>query len=399
MFVISVRAVHPLTDLGRTSCTSMFVKDQFPGKLWLETPLIHSPHISSRLGCNVYLKLENLQPSQSFKYRGISHFAQNARKTHGPDVHLVIASGGNAGIAAACAAHALGMRCTVFLPEGASASTLEFLKEEGAEVIIEGSYYLQALGAAERVVKEETNAVMIPAYDDAIVWEGHSSMIPEIAQQLPPGTRPDAVVCSVGGGGLSGGVMMGCKSVGWDDVPFIALETTGSNCFYEALAANTGAFSTSGLASANVRVEHDATHDVNIAHLATLKSKATSLGASSAAPGVVRMALDRKGGIKSVCVPDEFAMQAAIQFAEDHKTVVELACSTTLTAAYNRALFDKLVPPSPSGTSRTVVFVVCGGYKISLEELEDYRTIVESKLWDTKQWDILCNGEQWVIDK
>lgn len=245
------------------------------------------------------------------------------------------------------------MRCTVFLPEGASASTLEFLKEEGAEVIIEGSYYLQALGAAERVVKEETNAwvqytaegntglpltralhfnsVMIPAYDDAIVWEGHSSMIPEIAQQLPPGTRPDAVVCSVGGGGLSGGVMMGCKSVGWDDgrrclscfsktklcmlVPFIALETTGSNCFYEALAANTGAFSTSGLASANVRVEHDATHDVNIAHLATLKSKATSLGASSAAPGVVRMALDRKGGIKSVCVPDEFAMQAAIQFA------------------------------------------------------------------------------------
>lgn len=58
---------------------------------------------------------------------------------------------------------------------------------------------------------------MVPAYNDPVVWEGHASMITEIARQLPPGTKPDAVVCSVGGGGLGNGVMLGCKAVGWDD--------------------------------------------------------------------------------------------------------------------------------------------------------------------------------------
>lgn len=58
---------------------------------------------------------------------------------------------------------------------------------------------------------------MVPAYDEPLLWEGHGSLIPEIARQLPSGVKPDAIFCSVGGGGLAGGVMRGCKSVGWDD--------------------------------------------------------------------------------------------------------------------------------------------------------------------------------------
>lgn len=59
---------------------------------------------------------------------------------------------------------------------------------------------------------------MIPAYDDPIVWEGNSSIIAEIADQLPKEAGPpSAIVCSVGGGGLCGGIMQGCKVVGWDD--------------------------------------------------------------------------------------------------------------------------------------------------------------------------------------
>lgn len=56
---------------------------------------------------------------------------------------------------------------------------------------------------------------MVPAYDDPVVWEGHSSMIIEIAAQLPE--KPDAIFCSVGGAGLLGGIIVGCKNVGWDD--------------------------------------------------------------------------------------------------------------------------------------------------------------------------------------
>lgn len=58
---------------------------------------------------------------------------------------------------------------------------------------------------------------MIPAYDDPILWEGHASLAHEIKQQLPEGVKPDAIFCSVGGAGLAGGIMDGCKAVGWDD--------------------------------------------------------------------------------------------------------------------------------------------------------------------------------------
>ena len=153
----------------------------YPDKLWQETPLVRSIHISSLLGCNAYLKLEvrrtllsaksvqvapnlthswpqNLHVSQSFKYRGISHFVQNALQTHGPDTHLIIASSGNAGLAAACAAGVLKLRCTVFLPHGVGQSTIGFMRKVGAEVDIGGTCYPEALERAQEAVAAETNA-------------------------------------------------------------------------------------------------------------------------------------------------------------------------------------------------------------------------------------------------
>ncbi|KAJ8455336.1 hypothetical protein ONZ51_g12504 [Trametes cubensis] len=365
-------------------------------KLWLETPLIRSIHISSLLQCNVYLKLDTLQPAQSFKYRGISHFAQHAKRTHGPDVHLIIASGGNAGLAAACAANVLKVRCTVYLPHGVNQSTIDFLRKEGAEVVIEGSYYLEALQGARKAVEAEANAIMIPAYDDPVVWEGHASMVYEIKRQLPDGTKPDAIFCSVGGGGLAGGIMDGCKAVGWDDVPLVTVETHGSNCFYQSLSLNDGPFA-GDVASRPVpegtRPEHCTEHNVTVAHLATLKSKATSLGASSPSAAVVRKALNRKGGVRSICIPDEMAMQAVLNFAEDHKTLVELACSATIAPAYKPSLFSKLVPESRSNKPATVVLVVCGGFKISLDDLEEYRRIVAADLAEGGDWEVAYNGK------
>ena len=156
--------------------------------LWQETPLLRSVHISTLLGCDAYLKLEvrrtlisvqvsvsaqsievpnptssslnsqNLHPPQSFKYRGISHFAQHALRTHGPDTHLIIASGGNAGLAAACAANVLKLRCTVFLPHGVSQPTIDFMRKEGAEVVIGGDCYLQAMQRAQAAVEAEAKA-------------------------------------------------------------------------------------------------------------------------------------------------------------------------------------------------------------------------------------------------
>ncbi|TBU32290.1 tryptophan synthase beta subunit-like PLP-dependent enzyme [Dichomitus squalens] len=373
----------------------------YTDKLWQETPLIRSIHISSLLGCDAYLKLENLHPSQSFKYRGISHFAQHAYRTHGPDTHLIIASGGNAGLAAACAANVLRLRCTVFLPHGGlSQPTIDFIRKEGAEVEIGGDYYLQALQRAQAAVAAEAKAVMIPAYDDPLIWEGHASMVHEIHSQLPEGVRPDAIFCSVGGGGLAGGVIEGCSAVGWDDVPLVTVETHGSNCFYQSLSLNEGPFSgdvSSRLTPEGTRAEYCREHNVTLAHLANLTSRASSLNASSPSATIVKKALERRGGIKSVCLPDEMAMQAALYFAEDHKILAELACATTLAPAYKPTLFRKLVPESEKRT--TVVFIVCGGFKISLADLEEYKNIVASEIAAAKEWDVAHNGETFSVPR
>ena len=65
---------------------------------------------------------------------------------------MITASGGNAGIAVACVANTLGIRCTVFIPNGLSPDTVNFLKREGSEVVIGGDYYIQALRRAEDAV-------------------------------------------------------------------------------------------------------------------------------------------------------------------------------------------------------------------------------------------------------
>ena len=71
---------------------------------------------------------------------------------------MIAASGGNAGIAVACVANRLGIKCTVFIPNGASPDTVNFLKREGSEVIVGGDYYLQALRMAEEAVAVNLHA-------------------------------------------------------------------------------------------------------------------------------------------------------------------------------------------------------------------------------------------------
>ncbi|KAG2114497.1 tryptophan synthase beta subunit-like PLP-dependent enzyme [Suillus cothurnatus] len=378
--------------------------------LWTETPLIYSSHISDIVGCSAYLKLENLQPSQSFKYRGISKFAQQCKDKHGSSVHLMIASGGNAGLAAAVVARVLEVKCTVFLPVNVSIDTQQALRKQGAEVVTIGEFYSQTLAALGDAVKKDANAVLVPAYDSPVLWDGHSSMVTEIQRQLPK--QPDAIFCSVGGGGLIGGIMQGCKNVGWDEVPVVALETVGSNCFYNAIAINTRNFtsqvpivpSTEVEDSSPYTIEIVEEHNIAVPHMKALKSRAASLGASSPAPGVVRMAVDRAGGIKCACIPDEMAMHTARLFGDDHKILTELACSTTLTPGYNRELLLRILGPtfseifSEERKEKCLVFVVCGGVKISFEDMREFEEIVAATQ-EQSYWRVQISGEETQVPK
>ncbi|KAG8875173.1 hypothetical protein FRB97_005356 [Tulasnella sp. 331] len=335
--------------------------------------------MSARLECDVYLKLENLQPPQSFKFRGISLLAQQALEKHGPSTHLIVASGGNAAYAASSAAKLLSLRCTAYIPE-ASRPVEPLLKAAGSEVVIGGVNYFAALQAAKAAAEADPQAVLIPAYDHPMLWEGHSSMVDEIRDALPPDVKPDAVFCSVGGGGLLGGLITGCQRAGWGDVPIIALETHGANCFYESMAANRSPVLEKASSVAPADFTLDQTHNVHVAHLARITSRAACLGATSPSPGVVRMALDRQGPIRCASISDQMSITSVLRFADEHKFLVELACSTALAPTYYPKLLDSVLPKvATSQKKHVLVFIVCGGANISLADIDVYRSVKEAE--------------------
>ncbi|EJD39962.1 tryptophan synthase beta subunit-like PLP-dependent enzyme [Auricularia subglabra TFB-10046 SS5] len=338
--------------------------------LWAKTPLVRSDSISETLGCEVYLKLETLQPSHSFKYRGLSLFVQNAKRDKGDAAHLVIASGGNAAIAAACAARAVGVRCSTFMPAGTPASVIAYVERQGADVHLSGEDYVEALKRAQEFLDDDPDQVKVsvPAYDHEWLWEGHASLVSEIAEQLPQGEAPDAILCAVGGGGLLGGILTGCKNVGWSHVPVVALETHGAACFYHSFLLNTAP---DYKLPEGATASHPEADDPQLATLDAITSRASSLGARSPSLGVLKLALAHTGGVTPVSVEDEHAMRAAIEFADEHKILVELACSTALVPAFEPVLASKLF--SGGDRRKAVVFIVCGGYKITLDDLEGYR--------------------------
>ena len=79
--------------------------------------------------------------------------------------------------------------------------------------------------------------------------------------------------------------------------------------------------------------------------------------------------------------------------------MVELACSATLAPAYKPSILRRIVPQSNSNKPANIVFIVCGGFKISLDDMEEYRRIVAADLAAGGDWDIACNGETFAISK
>jgi len=164
------------------------------------TPLLRVP--GSTFGLNVaelWLKLEHHQVGGSFKARGMFN---RMRALPVPAAGVVIASGGNAGIAVARAAQALAVPCEVFVPELCSAAKRAALLTLGAHVVVGGAAYADALAAALQR-QAQTGALWMHAYDQREVVAGTGTLALEIEAEAG---LPDRVLVSVGGGGLIAGV-------------------------------------------------------------------------------------------------------------------------------------------------------------------------------------------------
>lgn len=180
--------------------------DAHRGAYLRETPLwklspdaLGLPASLAESGVEIWLKLEHLQVSGSFKARGMMN---RLLANEIPASGVVVASGGNAGIATAAAARALGVRCEVFLPGVSPEAKRARLRALGAKVTVVGDAYADALAAC-LTRQKESGALLTHAYDQPEVVAGAGTLGREIEAQ---GGLPDSVLVSVGGGGLMGGL-------------------------------------------------------------------------------------------------------------------------------------------------------------------------------------------------
>lgn len=305
--------------------------------LHIETPVIESTVLSRITGRSIWLKLDALQPSGSFKLRGIGHACQVYRQRGAR--RFVSSSGGNAGLAVALAGRVLGLPVTVVVPETATERAKTLLRGEGAEVIVHGASWQEANTLAGSLVG--SSDAFIHPFDDPLLWEGHATLIDELQTA---GLTPDAVLLSVGGGGLLCGVVAGLQRHGLSRVPVIAVETEGAASFHAALQAG---------------------HPVE---LERITSVATSLGARRVCDQAVRWAALHP--IRSVVISDRSALSACEQFLADHRLLVEPACGASLALPYENAVALSEFP--------RILVVVCGGATASIDQIRDWASKLAS---------------------
>lgn len=305
--------------------------------LHIETPLIESEPLSAGAGRRIWLKLDALQPPGSFKIRGIGA-ACEAHARHGKR-RFISSSGGNAGIAVAYAGRRLSIPVVVVVPESTTERARALIRAQEAQLIVHGAAWHEANTLAQSMVGED-DAFLHP-FDDPLLWQGHATLIDEVAAA---GTKPDAVVLSVGGGGLFCGVVEGLRRNSWQDVPIIAAETVGADALSRSIAA-----------------------DERIA-LEAITSIATSLGAKQVCEQAFTLA--QQHPTHPVVVSDLAAVQACERFLDDHRLLVEPACGASLAVAYSQA--------EALACFENVLVVVCGGVTATAAQLRQWRTALDA---------------------
>ncbi|MGD3112923.1 threonine/serine dehydratase [Streptomyces sp. YGL11-2] len=286
-----------------TALTSGDVKqaaDRIAGRVRPVSVAPVDPAAISPESCRVWLALEFMQHTGSFKARGAVNFI----RAHGeagalPEVGVTIASGGNAGLACAWAAKQQGLRATVFLPGTAPEVKVERLRGYGAKVRLVGAEYAEAAAACVEFA-ESTGALASHAYDQPLIAAGAGTLLQEIRQQV---ADLDTVVVAVGGGGLFSGVAAAAEAHG---VRVVAVEP--ENC--RAL---------------NAAIEAGQVVDVAVESVA-----ADSLGARRTSEMALHAA--RRGDVRSVLVSDDAIVRARRALWDHRRLVVEYGASTALAA-------------------------------------------------------------------
>ena len=286
-----------------------------------ETPLDYSPYFSELTGAQVWMKMENLQHTGSFKLRGASNkllSLSDEERAKG----CVTASSGNHGAAVAHAMHSLGVKGTVFVPEQTSSTKVAAIKRAGADIQFFGTDGLDTEMHAREYAAANGMAFLSP-YNDEQVVAGQGTCGVEIARQLPD---VDAVFVAVGGGGLISGVGAFLKSVN-SSLALIACQPAASPVMTESVRAG---------------------HIVDIPSDKTL-SDGTAGGIEA---GAITFEICRDLVDEYVLVSEEEIAEAMRGFIDSHHMLLEGAAGVALAG---------LMKSAAQYQGKNVVVIICGG--------------------------------------
>jgi threonine dehydratase len=293
------------------------------------TPLVPSATLSKHLGASVYLKLEFLQKTGSFKPRGafnkmLSLSAEERQRG------VVAVSGGNHAQGVAYAAQQLKVSAVIAMPASTPRNYLDATRGYGAEIILLPDIRT-AFAEAQRL--QERGRVMIHPFDDPLVAAGQGTIGLEILEDLPGVQR---VYVSIGGGGLVSGVACALRAVK-PEIRVIGVETHGADCMAQSLAAN------------------------RLVELPAITSIARTLGAPMPCDFTLRHVQRLVHEVK--VVSDAAAAKALFLLLERTKYLVEPAAACCLAAAQEQR--DQWRPDDQ------VVLLLCGG-NLSGEDLSSF---------------------------
>lgn len=269
---------------------------------------------------------------------------------------------------------------------------IDKIRAAGAsDVIVHGSSWQEADAyLREQLLDKNPHGVYVPPFDHPDIWAGNATLVHEVAQQLADMSRPDAqggfevnavqdtfmyrtssssteppdaIICSVGGGGLFNGVCQGITSsmlnpdvsssvYRWSATPVIAVETQGADSLASSVAAS----------------QH--------LTLDAITSQATSLGARRVSAQSYKLATDPRLNVQNIVLTDAEAAGACVRFADEERIMVELACGVSVAMCYDeqRRLEQILRRMGRwKGTDTKVVLVVCGGCVVTIDMLETWR--------------------------
>jgi threonine dehydratase len=298
-----------------------------------KTPLQKSTTFSEITGSNIFMKIESLQKTGTFKVRGalykINKISQEKIKNYNG---IIAASAGNHAQGVAYAAWTKNIPCVIVMPKNASLSKIAATKSYGAKVILEGSDYDESFRIAQQIAKDE-KLELISAYDDYDIIIGQGTIGLEIIEELP---EVEEIYIPIGGGGLAAGIAIAIKSKN-PNVKIIGVESEA----YPAMKRS-----------------------VEMGSLQVVKAGYTIAdGISIKSPGNITFEIIKEFIDDIVLVDDSTIVKTMFLLMERAKLVIEPAGAASLAYLLSKShdIDDYNIRTSISDKKKNVVVVLSGG--------------------------------------